>query len=779
MSTTVAGETVLDALVRALRSAQAYNKNDQEPPAALLWPDKERQWEPLIPRLRSALPALLTYGPYDPEARTGPAIWLRCMIARALPEADWPEEAVPILYLPGVGKADLRAIESCPRELQPLAELQYRGALWTQTNGKDWTVRAFVMTANGGLDIDVAGDIPTQDALRNALVKLADVPVAELQRNAPIRAGYLHDLLNPDRIRALLEWLDNPKPVRAGMDDAQWTAFRATCRGEYGLDPVTDGEVSAAAKLGAREGNWQTVWWRFADAPARYPHLPNLLRRARPSHTLPLLDHSDAWPQVNEEREAALRQALTDLRPEEPTEARNAVAQLEHDHGARRGWVWAHLGMSPLAAALEPLARLAALTGSKLVGGTVAQMVTAYTDTGWQVDAAAIDALAAVSDLADAAAVKNAVRALYHDWLRDAADAFQGAVRAAPTAYISSPATAATPDPGCCILFADGLRFDVGQRLAAALAAKGYQAATTPHLAALPTVTPTAKPAVTPVADAFGTGTGFDPRIAATGQKSDITVLRKVLADRGFEVLLGDDIGDASGAAWTEFGELDSYGHGQGWKLAKRVVEQVGELADRIATLLDAGWREVRVVTDHGWLLMPGGLPKTELPEHLTEPRKGRCARLKPGASTSQQTVPWHWDASVAVAVAPGISCYDAGKEYEHGGLSPQECITPVIVAARQGADGPAVTIEAVEWRGLRCRVKLGGTTTGFRVDIRTKAADATSTIGNGIKTVGGDGTTSLAVPDDEHEGIPAVVVVLDAQGSVLKQAATIVGGEG
>ncbi len=41
-------------------------------------------------------------------------------------------------------------------------------------------------------------------------------------------------------------------------------------------------------------------------------------------------------------------------------------------------------------------------------------------------------------------------------------------------------------------------------------------------------------------------------------------------------------------------------------------------LLERIEALLGAGWREVRVVTDHGWLWLPGGLPKVDLPKYLT-----------------------------------------------------------------------------------------------------------------------------------------------------------------
>ncbi len=50
-----------------------------------------------------------------------------------------------------------------------------------------------------------------------------------------------------------------------------------------------------------------------------------------------------------------------------------------------------------------------------------------------------------------------------------------------------------------------------------------------------------------------------------------------------------------------------------------------------------------------------------------------------------QQTVPWRWDAHVRIAIALDIRCYEAGQEYEHGGLSPQECVTPLITVTVLG----------------------------------------------------------------------------------------------
>ena len=113
-------QTVLEAILASLQAAGAYNQNDQVAPAAILWTDKDQQWEPLVPRLHQLLQ--LTLGAYDPASRTGPAIWLKCMLARALSEADWPADDVPILYLPDVGRQELRAVEECPKSLQPLAE---------------------------------------------------------------------------------------------------------------------------------------------------------------------------------------------------------------------------------------------------------------------------------------------------------------------------------------------------------------------------------------------------------------------------------------------------------------------------------------------------------------------------------------------------------------------------------------------------------------------------------------------------------------------------------
>ena len=69
----------------------------------------------------------------------------------------------------------------------------------------------------------------------------------------------------------------------------------------------------------------------------------------------------------------------------------------------------------------------------------------------------------------------------------------------------------------------------------------------------------------------------------------------------------------------TECGNIDREGHDKGSELPVILDGELTTIERRIIDLLDAGWQQVRVVTDHGWLLLPGGLVKTELPPRSSQ----------------------------------------------------------------------------------------------------------------------------------------------------------------
>ena len=777
--------TVFDALLASLQKAAEYHRDDAVPPAAILWPDEKREWERLVPRLRMVLPHFLVFGPFDQANRTGPAIWLRCVLAGKVPEVTWPGGSVPIIYLPGVSRATLRATEECPSDLKPLAELQYRGVFWSQYNGKDWTAMAFLQTNHGGLQLKIGRDNATTASIRRALEKLIDVPVAELQAKAAsgeLNGSYFDSLVIDDLVDDLLSWLADPKGTRDRWETNRWEILCSRCIADYGFDPARDGELVGAEMLGLQEKPvWRTAWKRFAAAPIRYAGLLELLRKAKPTPkpgdlfgTL----HVEVWPQDNEAKEALLRQAITEVAAGSLAEARKSLLELEKNHYERREWVWARINRSPLAQAIQHLATLAEVTQTSLAGPTTADMVKAYTEWGWQADAAVLDALAAVMQPPDHEAVLGAIQHVYAPWLRDAAELFQERVKQQPLPARDVARLANVP-AGTCVLFVDGLRFDVGQKLRAALEAKLGKVESQHQFVALPSVTPTAKPAVSPVADKITgseAGEEFRPCVDVGGKDLTPDRFRKLLDEEGYQFLAAADTGNSAGRGWTEFGNLDSTGHQEGSGLAHRIAEFIASLVYRVESLLAAGWREVRIVTDHGWLLLPGGLPKTDLPKYLTATRWRRCAVVKESANVDLPCFAWFWADNVRIACPPGIDLFMAGEEYSHGGLSLQECLVPQFSVLAGAQPSVSATIENVKWARLRCRVKVAGHFDGCKVDLRDKAADPSTSLAN-VKAVGSDGNVALIVLDDTREGSATTLVLLDAADNVIDKNLVTVGG--
>ena len=766
--------SVLEALIASLRERGNHNHNEHVAPAAILWPDKEQQWLSLVPTLRQHLPALLTLGDYQPDALTGPAVWIRCMLARTLDEADWDEKEVPVIYLPGISRQELRAVESCPIALQPLAELQYRGEFWTQLNSRDWTVFAFLKSRDRGIGLDVAKDQQTQAALIRALQVVAATPIEQLQGRR-LEAGDFDTLLSGDTVRDILDWLDQPTVVSDRWGAERWEAFSSRCQSDYGIDPQKDGELAGTEYLSERKSSyWANVWERFAEAPERYTHIPDLLAKVVPQDLFTALE---TLPQNNEKREQVLRQDLDKLADLPPHEAISKIQQLEGEHGERRKWVWADLKQAPLAQALAPLNRLASITASIPNFLSIEEASQYQQETGSQADMAVLDALQCVRQAQDIQAVTTAIRSVYVDWLDKTADHLQQ--RVAQDGY-PAPTESATAPSGTCILFADGLRLDIGQRLTTQLERRGLTVQLETTWAALPTVTATAKPALSPVAALISgqpDAQEYLPSITSNDKPTSAANFRKLLEENDWQVLDKEQGGTPDGNAWTEYGSLDRFGHDQGWKLAWRIDEELDGLIERIQILLETGWKQVRVQTDHGWLLCPGGLPKQELPGYLTQSRWGRCAHLKEETTYYGPTANWHWCDAVRIAMPRGVGVFYAGNEYSHGGLSLQECLIPLLTVTAGESIVRSVLEEPV-WRGMRCRVTVLDPEPGMQVDLRTKPADKDSTLAGGGKKLDADGKAALLVEDDSHEGTAVKLVLLNSENRTVASLPTSVGGD-
>ena len=271
----------------------------------------------------------------------------------------------------------------------------------------------------------------------------------------------------------------------------------------------------------------------------------------------------------------------------------------------------------------------------------------------------------------------------------------------------------------------------------------------------------------------------FEPSLKEDDKDFSAHYLKKFLAEKGWDYLSESETGNPARNAWVQSGDIDTEGHVKGIKLAARIDTLLHEVTERVEELLAAGWTKIRIVTDHGWILTPEPMQKTDLPKHLTETRWGRCAVLKESASSGMLEVGWYWNPQVTIAMAPGARCFKAGQCYDHGGLSLQECLTPMIelVSTKSSRQKTVqAKVEDVRWMGLKCRIKVEVDDANVVAVLRTHAGDASSEICN-RKPVK-EGKCTLMVEDDRYEQQTAVLVLLDEHDNVLAKTATLVGEE-
>jgi len=766
--------TILEAIATSLRAAaKSYFPGVEEAPACVLWTDPESVWLPVIPQMRALLPELLVLGDHQPDARQGPVIWLKTALAGKVPGLDLPKDQPPVLYLPGVARHQLRNADQCEWEIQPLVELLYRGVAWTHKNGRDWSVEAFFV-AEDGLGLDLAQDEKTRLSLRSALELIAQSPVSRLQGRR-LDASDFDTLVIGDTPRDLLTWIGHGDAVKAEWGDERWHAFRSRCGDDFDFDPDKQAPLYAAERLGLREqAAWKSLWERFCEAPAIYAGVRERLDQAQPVGILAL--DPEPWPRENAKAEADLAKALLSLEGVPAHDARQKLAGLESAHAIRRNWVWAKLAESPLATALEPLHTLGEATRSIPSFSTLAEFSDWYAETGWRADIATLDALQAAGP--GDVSVRQAIRSVYLPWLEEVCARFQQLAKDGIPVEPGFPVA-----EGECLLFVDGLRLDLARRLAELLEQRNLTLDFQTRFSALPTVTATAKPAVSPLTGELS-GDKIPPDFQPNGPDGKpLTSQRftKLLKDTHIEKVNEANPSPAgqSSRGWCETGKIDSRGHDLGAELADQVVGELNRVVALVERMFAAGWQSVRIITDHGWLLMPGGLEKHDLPGYLVESRWSRCAAIKGESVPNVPTVPWRWNAAEHVAVAPGAKSFKGGVEYSHGGVSPQECVLPVIAITSPGGgrQNRLPKIESIKWKRLRCTVEISNPTPGLKMDVRRNGSDPASSVAATIKEVEPDGLVSLLVTDESLEGQSVTLILLSPSNEPIAKADTTVGG--
>jgi len=769
-------KSIYDKVLQALKQAENHNSNVMVKPEVILWPDPENQWCDVIEVLQESIPHLLIYGNFEPSKKKGPAIWLKCMIAKVLPQANWDTNAIPIIYLPGVAKSDFSNVENAVFNFQPLLEYQFTGTLFLQENGREWTILAFVENPINGLGIKVVKDNATKDALKKTLPSIfQDREV--LTNKTIIDADYLNNQLFPDIIPTILKWMCKGDALLNTMNAGKGEVFNNLCKSQYEFEPDHKNIKTIAEKLGSQKNSWKYVWQLYATAPHKYPEIEGLLRLAKPAdlgvgiYALP----EETWPQINEQKEEALAEALINVAKQDAIKALATLQDLEKEHGARRNWVWFELGKSPIAEALQYLVQMASKANEAFSSSSIEAIKIYYTTQGYSVDQFMRKAIAAVKSEKDKTIVKSIIHLFYQPWLVNITNKFQKLVEQDASIFSMQNAVAETES---FVLFVDAFRYELAEEFCKRLAKYKLKVFLQAGWSPIPSLTPTAKPNVSPIATAISIQSGiadFRPQLQ-NGKDLLTPVFRDALKTADFKFVTNANDIQGEGNYWQEIGDIDTKGHEEQANMVKRIEELFDQVQEALDVAFERGIKRIKIVTDHGWLLLPGGLPKTQLNAGLTETRWGRCALIKEGATTDLLHLPWRWNPSIYIAYAPGISFFKVNEEYAHGGISIHECLVPTLIIENPNVLNIEAEVKVVKWVNLKCTILTSDVPDGYSIDIRTKYNDAkTSIVLSKTKTV--KGNTATLMVDDIAESQAATIVLLDENERILVKKPTTVGG--
>jgi hypothetical protein len=771
--------SIYDKVIAALKQAESHNSNLMTKPEVILWPDPELLWVDVIPTLQESRDNLFIYGSYEPQKNQGPSIWLKCMMAKSIPEAIWKSKTTPIIYLPGVSKNELKNVEEIGFQLQPLVEYQYTGTTFAQENGKEWTVMAFVENPINGLGLKVNKDNATKEALRKALPTLFQDKDIFIGKSF-IDADFLNNQLFPNIIPSILKWICKGDAFLDTLDAGKKEVFANICKAQYDFEPDHRNIKAIVEKLGTQKNGWNNIWQFFAAAPNKYPEVEDVLRLAKPDdlgiglYAIP----QESWPQVNEEKGEALRVQLEKLLKLDPKKASIELNRLEEEYKEQRNWIWYELDKAPLLKALAGLKGMANNATAPFPSATIEEITAYYISEGYKIDFEMRQAYAAVKTEKDKTLIKEIIQLIYKPWLENTNNKFQALVQKDASIFTSQKAAKETES---YVLFVDAFRYELAVEFCSRLTKLNYKIKLENSWSAIPSLTPTAKPNVAPIATLVATNshiTEFRPQLE-TGKDLQTNEFRKALKAANFNhVVKASDINPAENS-WEEIGDIDTKGHQEQADMVKSIEELFEQVQESLDNAFEKGVKKIKIVTDHGWLLLPGGLPKTELNSGLAETRWGRCALIKEGANTDLLHLPWRWNESVFIAYAPGISFFKINEEYAHGGISIQECLVPTIYIENPNSTAVNSKIKNIKWVNLKCNITTESAKDNYSIDIRRKFNDGSTSIvekiikNNDKKIVD---NKIFVMAKDSAEAEAATIVLLDENGRILDKKATTVG---
>ena len=473
----------------------------------------------------------------------------------------------------------------------------------------------------------------------------------------------------------------------------------------------------------------------------------------------------------------------------------------------------------------------AALEGAGSPSATPGGMLAWYTEKGWRVDRAhrrletARTRLAAFGELED---VLVAARAAYEEWLDGVLRQFVSALEGGSLEVDGLIRQGEIHDRFVAdvsgltaYVWVDALRYELGEELAGALRQSAAAVRIEGAVAAAPTITEVGMANLLPgAADGLRLGLqGDDLRVSVDGkQVSTVGHRRDLLRARHGRVAdldlngasqqgereLSETVGDAD-LVLIRSQEVDASGESGLLSVAWSDFETVIELlANVTARLARCGVDRVVIAADHGFIAL-----SRDVGEHRTvDAPAGAIGTIKRRVFVGRGGMPNEATARVPLAscgtpgdldlvVPRGLAVFRAGggRQFFHGGLSPQELVVPVIVAEFSEAPKPRKLRVSIAVAGERITTGVFSATLTFdgdlftnqvtvRVVARSSGAPVVARVvsgdgydpDTGSVTVDAGGTSVLTVQVTENlvSGTEVDLQVIDARTGLALAAASV-----
>jgi hypothetical protein len=765
--------------MRALDAASRYSSTEELRPSCILWTDGNREWEHLLGYLNVFFPnQILVLGDYNPEKRRGPGLWIRCVLAGLVKDFDQDQNKTPIIYIPGYSREQLRAVDSCPAELQPLAEHQYRGVFFTHENGKDWTLYSFLSNEKQGIGLSIKDDRSTKEAIRDSFRQLFDIKKSSLV-GRKLDAVDFQQILVTDPGREILLWLCEGEDFVDRLDIEEKNQLSKIIGKRFSIPFEGEALYQARQNFLNAEGEWGKLWNEFLKRQSQFPTMFDSLKEILP--TQDSLFNRKNFPSEILKAETQIWNRLQDIDNLHVSDAKNLLKAVYTEHKSDEKLIWVQLGYVRVYHLISLCSELIDRVDSfEMPMGEWKNFAEAYVSHFSDIDGLVLKLIKSTNH-SEYPIIAKIVKKIYQPWLELINSKFTDSIKTSSRQSLLTP----LPEMGKKVVrvFVDGLRFDYAKELIAKLKIdkdilidEGWR------LSSFPSVTVSGKALVQPLSDQLEGS--IDAEEFTPQWKEKTTLFSKIslethLGKSGYQVVdLGDPVtNDARG--WLEVGNIDAQGHHRAVDLARRMDDYIEEILYPVRQLLASGWEEVQIVTDHGWLFLPGGLPKISLPAHAIITKWSRCALVKDITSSNLLSFPWTWNHQVYVSYPPNIHCFREGEEYAHGGISLQECVIP-FYRIRKGNVGKtsvfAFKILSKKWIGLRLQLQYEGGSESFRIRIVSSLSSNPLPVSEG-KSLAATGTVVL-LADDEFEGKTCYLVIEGLDGKVIFSEQILIGAE-